>query len=88
MQLCSLKNHMKRRKLPRRNGKSLTILRRFIGTHMETCGLVTENCLPQFRMRNSLSVPFVGKTDRNRDEEIIRVLQADTHDESDPTKLW
>jgi len=30
----------------------------------------------------------VGATLRNRDEEVIALLEADTNDESDPTKTW
>jgi len=30
----------------------------------------------------------VGHTLRNRDEEVIALLEADTNDDSDPTKVW
>lgn len=29
-----------------------------------------------------------GTSDRNRDDELIQLLQADTNDETDPEKLW
>lgn len=29
-----------------------------------------------------------GTTERNRDEEIIKLLQADTNNDADWTKLW
>eukprot|EP01031_Cornospumella_fuschlensis_P036122 gene36122-43805_t len=29
-----------------------------------------------------------GRTERNRDDEIVKILQADTHDETDMSKLW
>lgn len=30
----------------------------------------------------------LGRTDRKRDEEVMQILQKDTNDEEDPTKLW
>lgn len=35
-----------------------------------------------------LFIPPIGTTERNRDEEIIKLLQADTNNDSDWTKLW
>lgn len=35
-----------------------------------------------------LFIPSIGTTERNRDEEIIKLLQADSNNDSDWTKLW
>lgn len=35
-----------------------------------------------------VNILCAGETDRNRDEEILNLLKADTIDETDPTKLW
>lgn len=35
-----------------------------------------------------LLIQSIGTTERNRDEELIKLLQTDTNDEKDMTKLW
>lgn len=74
----------------RRKRRSMTY-GRYIGTHMEIFASV---CI--CRSHLTVSPPdiyltpsqIVGDTDRNRDEEILNILRADTIDETDPTKLW
>lgn len=63
-----------------------TIFERFIGIAMEICDMVISWMF--ILLPSSLIFLLAGTTDKNRDNEIIKLIQADNNDDSDMTKLW
>lgn len=67
--------------------KMFLTLRRFIGIMMETYDMVSSENVNNVKI-GYFFFPSIGTTERNRDEEIIKLLQADSNNDSDWTKLW
>ncbi len=66
------------------------MFKKSIGMQMEicdtVCGFNVTSVLKKYYYR--CSVLPIGTTQRNRDDEILKLLQADTNDDTDQAKVW